>query len=97
MLAALTDLIPNEGMTITRFAYSHDDTLTIQGRAESQGLAAQLKEEMRNSGSKVVPQFARAQGGADKQEMEQNRPVYQFEIIVPLAPDGKNEEGSANE
>ncbi|NUM56529.1 MAG: pilus assembly protein PilM [Candidatus Hydrogenedentes bacterium] len=98
LLAALTDLIPRGGMTITRFVFSHNDTLAIQGRAESQGLASQLAEEMRNNGSKVVPQFARARGGAAKQESEQNRQVYQFEIIVPLAAEEPAQEtGAADE
>ncbi len=85
LLAAVIDLMPRSGVTITRFDFRHNDTLTIQGRAESQGLASQLAEEMRNNGQKTVPQFARAHLGVTKQEMEQDRQVYQFEIIVPLA------------
>ncbi len=95
LLAAVSDLIPRAGVTITRFAFAHNDTLTIQGRAESQGLAFQLAEEVRNNGQKDVPQFARAQGGPTKPEMEQNRQVYQFEIIVPLAAEEAPAEGGA--
>ncbi|MBM3290258.1 MAG: PilN domain-containing protein, partial [Candidatus Hydrogenedentes bacterium] len=98
LLAALTDLIPRGGVTITRFAFAHNDTLTIQGRAESQGLASELADAMRDAGQKGVPQFARARLGVIKQETEQDRQVYQFEIIVPLAPEeNPAEEGQTNE
>jgi hypothetical protein len=84
LLAALSDLIPRAGVTITRFVFTHNDTLAIHGRAESQGLASELADAMREAGQKDVPQFARARLGATKQEAEQDRQVYQFEIIVPL-------------
>ncbi len=95
LLAAVIELMPRGGMTITRFAYAHNDALTIQGRAESQGLATDLADAMREAGTKDIPQFARVRGGAFKQEMEQDRQVWQFEIIVPLAPEETPEEGEA--
>ncbi|MCC6796334.1 MAG: pilus assembly protein PilM [Candidatus Hydrogenedentes bacterium] len=96
LLAAVIELMPRGGMTITRFAYAHNDALTIQGRAESQGLATDLADAMRAAGAKDIPQFARVRGGAFKQEMEQDRQVWQFEIIVPLAPEEVTEEGEAS-
>ena len=95
LLAALTDLIPRNGVTLTRFTFAHNDTLTIQGRAESQGLASDLADAMREAGQKGVPQFARARGGVIKQETEQDRQVYQFEIIVPLAIEEPSADGGA--
>ncbi|MDZ4860310.1 MAG: pilus assembly protein PilM [Candidatus Hydrogenedentes bacterium] len=86
MLAKLSELIPRSGVNVLRFTFSHNDTLTIQCRAESPGLAYELADALRSSGRRgEVPQFARAQGGDTREEMEQNQSVYQFEIIVPLA------------
>lgn len=85
LLARVSELIPRAGVTVTRFVYTHNDSLVLQGRAESQGLATELADAMRELGQKDVPQFARARLGATKQEAEQDRQVYQFEIICPFA------------
>ena len=84
LLAKLSEIIPRAGVTITRFAFVHNESLTIQGRADSPGLAYELTDALRSAGRSDVPQFARAKSGASKEETEQGQPVYQFEIIVPL-------------
>lgn len=84
LLARLTELAPRTGLAFTRFAFAHGESLIIQGRAESQNYIFELADSMREAGRERVPQFARARLGPTAPETEQNTPVYQFEIVVPL-------------
>jgi len=86
LLARLTELAPRSGLTFTRFAFTHGESLIIQGRAESQNFIFELADSMREAGRERVPQFARARLGPTAPETEQNLTVFQFEIVVPLTP-----------
>jgi len=95
LLGKLSELIPRSGVNVLRFSFTHNDTLTIHCRAESQGLAYELADALRNAGRRGdVPQFARAQGGNTREEIEQNQSVYQFEIIVPLGEEETESEST---
>lgn len=94
LLAAVCNLAPAQGLNISRFAYRHDDSITIQGRSITlRNLDAWL-DDIRAAGRGSIPQFARAQEMYRTQRRERYQEVWDFSIAVPF-PEAEGEDGDA--
>lgn len=84
LLAKITELTPTSGFNVTRFSFIHGREITLVGRAETLNLVLALADDLREAGRNDVPQFARAVLGPNREEMEQDRAVIQYEINIPF-------------
>ena len=89
LLARFCELMPESGINIIRFDFSHGEGITIEGRAEGGGYASQLAEDLREAGGTDTPWFTRAHEGDFEQVEEQGQPVVRYAIKIPFPEEDK--------
>ena len=94
LLARLCDYMPDSGVNITRFSFSHGERIILEGRAESEGDVFLLSETLREAGRTEVPQFVRTRQGPSKPVAERHREVVSYTIVIPFpTPEQDDEAG----
>ena len=91
---------PSGGLTFSRFAYDHNEGITLSGRADSRERFDTLIDQLRMVGKTVYPQFAQAQSIYDRQRKEHNMDVWEYAISIDFpakASDSLADGGDAHE
>jgi hypothetical protein len=84
LLARLCDYMPDSGVNITRFSFSHGERIILEGRADSEGDVFLLSEALREAGRTEVPQFVRTRQGPSRPVTERDREVVSYTIVIPF-------------
>lgn len=84
VLAAIVQVMPNEGVNITNFVYRRNEGADLIGRAKQLGYVDLLSESLRQLGQTSVPQLAQATQMYTNLIRERHEDVWSFKISIPF-------------
>lgn len=91
LMATIAELAPDQGLNITRFSYSKNSGITMNGSAVDPKLFDGLIDGMRGPGAATIPQLAAAMELYRTQRLERGRSVWDFAVTVPFSGSETNE------
>ncbi len=84
MLGQAIALAPESGLNLTKFTYSRNREVVIEGRVTDRTNSSRYSEELRQAAQEEFPLFSRARLGTEREVIERNRRVFQYEIVIPI-------------
>lgn len=98
LLAAICDVAPNEGLSLTRIDFVRGAEINLWGRTKTLNEVDQFAQAIRELGKTTFPQLADARRLYETEIYEQNKPIFSYAIGIPFPiKEGDEEEGNEGE